>query len=158
MKISFLFIAILLFGCSNLKQVKATSETQSEPTVQKEVVEKVEEKEEATILNHRPVYRAARTIKTDLIHTKLEVKFDWSKSYLLGKATISAKPHFYPSDSLYLDAKGMEIKSVKIGEKPLLFDYSNDVIAIQLDKEYTNTEEYTVIIDYISKPEDRETG
>ena len=158
MKISFLFIAILLFGCSNLKQVKATSETQSEPTVQKEVVEKVEVKEDANILTQRPVYRAARTIKTDLIHTKLEVKFDWSKSYLFGKATISAKPHFYPSDSLYLDAKGMEIKSVKIGEKTLSFDYSNDVIAIQLDKEYTNTEEYTVIIDYISKPEDRETG
>ena len=158
MKISFLFIATLLFGCSNLKQVKTTNETQIEPPVQEEIVEKVEVKEEPSVSTQRPIYRAARTIKTDLIHTKLEVKFDWSKSYLIGKATISAKPHFYSSDSLFLDAKGMEIKSVKMGRKDLSFNYSNDVIAIQLDKQYTNSEEYTVTIDYISKPEERETG
>ena len=40
-------------------------------------------------------YQATRTVYTDLINTKLELKPDWSKSYLYGKATITAKPHFY---------------------------------------------------------------
>ena len=45
-------------------------------------------------LTKRKVFHAAETIFTDLIHTKLEVSFDWNKSYLLGKATITAKPPF----------------------------------------------------------------
>ena len=55
MKISFLFIATLLFGCSNLKQVKTTNETQIEPPVQEEIVEKVEVKEEPSVSTQRPI-------------------------------------------------------------------------------------------------------
>jgi len=53
----------------------------------------------------RGIYNPSRTLLTDLIHTKLEVNFDWKKSRMNGKATISAKQHFYASDSLILDAK-----------------------------------------------------
>ena len=45
-------------------------------------------------------YKKSRKIETDLIHTKLEVSFDWSSSRLLGKATITAKPHFHSLDPL----------------------------------------------------------
>ena len=33
---------------------------------------------------------------------------------LYGKAWITLKPHFYPTDSLSLDAKGMDINEVAI--------------------------------------------
>src|ERR1051325_11753509 len=59
-------------------------------------------------------YRATATKINDLVHTKLEVKPDFSKSYLYGKAWITLHPHFYPTDSLTLDAKGMEIKTVAL--------------------------------------------
>ena len=59
-------------------------------------------------------YRETATKINDLVHTKLEVKPDFSKSYLYGKAWITLHPHFYPTDSLTLDAKGMEIKSVAL--------------------------------------------
>ncbi len=101
------------------------------------------------------IFRATRTVKTDLINTKLEVKFDWQNSYLIGKETLTAKPHFYASDSLYLDAKGMEIKTVALSGKQLSFDYSEDVLAIKLDKVYTKNESFTVVIDYVSKPDER---
>ena len=50
----------------------------------------------------------------DLVHTKLDVKFDYTKSYLYGKAWVTLKPHFYNTDSLLLDAKGMDIKEVSM--------------------------------------------
>lgn len=106
----------------------------------------------------RAVYREAETILTDLIHTKLEVNFDWAKSRMNGVATITAKPHFYDSDSLILDAKGMIINSVKMGGKDLTYTYADNYLKIKLGKTYTRKENYTVVIDYVARPEERETG
>lgn len=104
-----------------------------------------------------PVYRATETQLTDLVHTKLEVNFNWAESEMNGIATITAKPHFYPSDSLILDAKGMRINSVKMNGQPLKYEYANDFLKIKLGKTFTRKENYTVVIDYVARPEKRET-
>ena len=57
----------------------------------------------------KTIYRASATKINDLVNTKLDVKFDYAKSYMNGKAWITLKPHFYPTDSLALDAKGMDL-------------------------------------------------
>lgn len=101
----------------------------------------------------RPVYREAETILTDLIHTKLEVNFNWSNSTMNGVATITAKPHFYESDSIILDAKGMKINGVKMNGKALSYTYKNEFLRVQLDKKYTRDEKYTIVVDYIAQPE-----
>ena len=92
----------------------------------------------------------------DLVHTKLDVRFDYSKSYLYGKAWITLKPHFYPTDSLTLDAKGMDIKEVSLikgnQHTPLKYNYDGSTLRIHLDKTYRYTENYTIYIDYTSKP------
>jgi aminopeptidase N len=92
----------------------------------------------------------------DLVHTKLDVKFDFAKSYLYGKAWITLKPHFYNTDSLLLDAKGMDIKEVSImngtSKSKLKYDYDGMQLRITLDKMYKGGENYTVFIDYTSKP------
>src|SRR5436190_4114556 len=94
----------------------------------------------------------------DLVHTKLEVKPDFSKSYLYGKAWLTLKPHFYATDSLRLDAKGMEIKTValvKAGKKsPLKFTYDEWNLRIKLDKTYKSSEAYTIYIEYTAKPDE----
>ncbi len=100
-------------------------------------------------------YKASITLLTNLIHTKLEVSFDWQKAWMYGKATITAKPHFFTSDSLFLDAQGMEIKSVQLKDKNLNYSYAKDILSIQLDKAYTRDEKYTIVIEYIAKPNDR---
>lgn len=101
-------------------------------------------------------YRATATKYTDLINTKLDVKFDYDKSYMYGKEWLTAKPHFYASDSLVLDAKGMDIHSVAIVKDgknvPLKFDYDGMVLHIHLDRTYKYTDKYTIYIDYTSKP------
>jgi aminopeptidase N len=107
-------------------------------------------------------YQASTTKMHDLIHTKLRVSFDWNKKQLLGEAEITLKSHFYPSKMLYLDAKGMEIKSVKLitgaTKSELAYQYRNDSICITLDKNYSHRDTFSVYIDYISKPEDLPKG
>lgn len=103
-----------------------------------------------------PTYRATATKYTDLVHTKLDVKFDYAKRYLYGKAWLTLKPHFYSTDTLVLDAKGFDLKSIAmVGTKsntPLKFTYDQEKIHIQLNKKYVKDEKYTIYIDYVSKP------
>ncbi len=131
-------------------------------------------------------YHASETRLSDILHTKLDVSFDWTKQYMFGKATITVKPYFYPTSTLLLDARGMEIKEVSLVKKeyqktgmdskknpmgqyeatvsevetksPLKYGYENYVITIQLDKEYKNNEEYTIFIEYVSKPNELKKG
>ena len=104
------------------------------------------------------VYRNSATRINDLIHTKVDVKFDYDKQWLYGKAWITLHPHFYPTDSLSLDAKGMEVKEVALikGNSKLVLPYQYDgmILKISLNKLYKADENYTVYIDYISKPND----
>ncbi len=62
----------------------------------------------------KSMYRATATKINDLVHTKLDVSFDYNKAYMYGKAWITIHPHFYPTDSLNLNAKGMNISEVSI--------------------------------------------
>ncbi|PZP49574.1 MAG: peptidase M1 [Pseudopedobacter saltans] len=105
----------------------------------------------------KKIYRASATKINDLVHTKLDVTPDYKKCYLYGKEWVTLKPHFYPTDSLNLDAKGMNINEVAIiknGKKiPLKYVYKDSLnLLITLDKTYTKNEQYTVYIDYTSKP------
>ncbi|MBC6492892.1 M1 family aminopeptidase [Flavihumibacter stibioxidans] len=104
------------------------------------------------------VYRETPTRINNLVHTKLDARFDYSKSYLLGKAWITLQPHFYPTDSLNLDAKGMDIKTVALNaggkNTPLKYQYDGMNLRIQLNKTYKRNENYTVYIDYVAKPDE----
>ncbi|MGQ0740024.1 MAG: M1 family aminopeptidase [Bacteroidota bacterium] len=105
-------------------------------------------------------YRETAAKINNLVHTKLEVRPDFSKSYLYGKAWITLKPHFYPTDSLNLDAKGMTINKVAIlkgnQQVPLRYDYDDWNLRIKLDRTYRSTESYVIYIDYIAKPDEFE--
>src|SRR5258708_10857816 len=82
-------------------------------------------------------YRATATKLHDLVHTKLEIKLDYDKAWLLGKAWITLKPHYYATDSLLLDAQGMDIHQIAIvsnGDvKPLKFVYDGMILKVSLD-------------------------
>lgn len=108
----------------------------------------------------KKIYRETATKINDLIHTKLELKPDFSKSYCYGKAWITLKPHFYNTDSLTLDAKGMQINKVALvkgtQQIPLNYKYDDWNLRIKLDKSYKASENYTVYIDYTAKPDEFE--
>ena len=116
-----------------------------------------QQQEEATPdTSWKTQYRESAPRINDLVHTKLDVKFDYSKSYMNGKAWITLAPHFYPTDSLTLDAKGMDIQKVAIlkggSTQTLKYQYDNSQLNINLDKTYKGGEQYTVYIEYTAKP------
>ena len=92
----------------------------------------------------------------ELVHTKLDVRFDYDKAFMYGKEWVTLKPHFYPTDSVLLDAKGMELKEVAIMKgtvkMPLKYSYDGMQVNIKLDKTYAGDEKYTLYFDYVSKP------
>ena len=102
------------------------------------------------------IYRATPAKINSLVHTKLDVKFDYKKAYMYGKEWVTLKPYAYPTDSLTLDAKGMDIKTVALvnGTKniPLKFTYDSLALKINLNRTYKAGEAYTIYIDYTSKP------
>ncbi|WBA41383.1 M1 family aminopeptidase [Hymenobacter canadensis] len=105
------------------------------------------------------IYRASATKVNDLVHTKLDVRFDYAKRYLYGKEWVTLKPHAYATDSLRLDAKGMDIKQVALvnGQQltPLKFDYTDqNNLRIYLGKAMAPGTSYTVYIEYTAKPDE----
>ena len=108
---NFVLVSAVVIACTSNKKTVASPAPQT-PAVVVADTPKVEK-------NLPPVkeaYRASNPISCDLVHTKLEVSFDWTYSRLNGKATLTLKPHFYPTNMCYLNARGMDIKSVKLFE------------------------------------------
>lgn len=102
------------------------------------------------------IYRGTYPKINDLVHTKLAVSFDYNKQWMFGQEWVTLQPHFYPTDSLTLDAKGMEIKEIAVlngkSKVPLKYSYDSLQLRIHLDKTYKQGEKYTVYLNYISKP------
>ena len=101
-------------------------------------------------------YRAFATKENDLIHTKLVANFNYAQSQMNGEVWLQLHPHFYPTNTLHLDAKAMEIKEVAIvqnnSNKKLRYEYDGLYLNIYLDKTYTAKDNYTIYIKYIAKP------
>jgi aminopeptidase N len=103
-------------------------------------------------------YNPERTKKNDLIHTKLELRPNWGKQHMVGTATITFKPHFYPQNTLELDAKGFDIQMVRTQGQELKFEYDKRILKIDLGKTLTRKDSAQVQIMYIAKPNELPLG
>jgi len=102
----------------------------------------------------RPPYRPSHQRVHDLLHTKLDLRFDWEAEQVLGKAYLTLRPYFYPSDQLALDAKGFEFHAVAFEgqEGQLEYDYDGEIITIKLGRPFQRSETYTIYISYTASP------
>ncbi len=101
-------------------------------------------------------YRGEQTRHFKLIHTKLEVSFDWEHQHLLGKANLILRPYFYEQSTLTLDAKDFDIHQISIlngseSTKPD-YEYDGEKLNIVLDHTYTRDEKLNIEIAYTAKP------
>lgn len=103
-------------------------------------------------------YQASATRKHDLIHTKLELSFDWENQYVNGTAYLDLKPFFYSTNTLELDAKVFDIHNISLNGQDLTYEYDEAKILITLDRTYQRDEQYTIKIDYTAKPNVGPTG
>lgn len=102
-------------------------------------------------------YKGSNTITNNLINTELHISFNYAKKQAIGNAVITLKPHFYPTDSLILDAQQFDIIDIRLklykSLIPLSYSYKNDKIKIKLNKTYTRNDTFKIKIDYIANPE-----
>ncbi|WP_282072370.1 M1 family metallopeptidase [Polaribacter atrinae] len=100
-------------------------------------------------------YKPERDKINDLVHTKLKVDFNFKEKQLNGEAWVTAKPHFYATNKITLDAKAMIIHQISLDNKKLDYNYNYDdaSIVIDLPKEYKKDEEFTLYIKYTARPE-----
>lgn len=108
-------------------------------------------------------YRATYDQPVDLIHTELHLKPDWQKKWMYGRALITLKPHFYPLDSLVLDAKGMTLHSISLStngwtQDSVPFTYDSLKIVIRPNRKFKRQDTLVVKIDYIARPDERLTS
>ena len=100
-------------------------------------------------------YRAERTKVNDLVHTKLKVDFNFAKSQMNGEAWLTLKPHFYPTNSVTLDAKAMLIEKVSDANNTALnYTYKDNKLKVDLGNIYSRNENFTIYIKYIARPEE----
>ena len=130
---------VLLFSLFAVTQLSAQEKTENAPW--------------------KKIYRAVPDKINDLVHTKLNARFDYAHSYLNGNVWLTLKPHFYPTDSLRLDAKGMDIHKVELvsgGRNiPLKFEYDDSLsLNIHLGRTFKKDERYVIYIDYTAKPDE----
>ncbi|HTN17406.1 MAG TPA: M1 family aminopeptidase, partial [Chitinophagaceae bacterium] len=99
-------------------------------------------------------YRATAPQEWWIRHTHAALSFDYKEKTANGRATLSLQPYFYALDSLVLDAKSMDIKSVQLepGHQALAYTYDSSQLHIRLDKSYTRYEQLKLSIEYIAKP------
>ncbi len=104
-------------------------------------------------------YRATRSLHMDLLHTRLEVSFDWQKQHMHGKATLDMSPYFFPQDDVELDAKGMLIHDVQLVDKAdstvLDFVYEADKLQVKLPQTYGRQDTLRLFIEYTARPNER---
>jgi aminopeptidase N len=142
----FLSVILLASACSPAKNTAGKAKSH-EVKLMPEVV-----------IKDKGPYRESRKRDHDLIHTRLEVKFDWQKRHLIGKANLTLRPYYYTTSSLELDAKGFDIREVAmiVGEsrKKLEYKYDQEKLNIRLDKVYNRDQSFEVFIDYVAKPDE----
>ncbi|WP_428656566.1 M1 family aminopeptidase [Runella sp.] len=121
-------------------------------------------------------YRPTRALKNDILHTQLDMRFDWLRQHALGSAVITFKPYFYPQNTLELDAKGFDIKGIfqldtlerfdsvqkryikEYISDPLEYTYNKRLITIKLRRTYSRFDTLHVLVDYVAKPNELPVG
>lgn len=98
-------------------------------------------------------YQPSEDRTWDLIHTMLDLSFDWNQSAVIGKATLTLSPLFYPQSELRLDAVNFDIRKILVnGKESDKYKYDSNEIVITLPAPLTRRDRVTVVIDYVAKP------
>ncbi len=159
----------LLLGCGTAKQMaKVPAEDQPAPPVETEIrhldtLVVTPEPEPAPIETPNydlPVYWASATRRVDLLHTSLDLAFDWQEEAVIGQAHLTLTPYFYAVDTFVLDAKGFEINSVKESRtgQPLDYKYDGRELKIALQTPHEKGDTIQLSIDYVAHPSTGESA
>ncbi|SNS37761.1 aminopeptidase N [Belliella buryatensis] len=149
-----LFFLLVFAACKSSENISSESQKVQElPSLQQNQdgnLQLLREKE-ALISDYKP----ERTRYFDLLHTSLDLFFDFEKEQVNGTAVLTIKPFFFTQNQLELDGKDFEIHSFKLlgeDERELNFKYDGKKILAYLPRNYTREETIQVSVKYTAKP------
>jgi aminopeptidase N len=158
----FLALSLSVFSCKTKATLvqPAVEEVIEERELEPIVISEPRVEPEEVIVYELPKYNPSYPLDIDIIHTKLDLRFDWAQQHVLGKATLTIKPYFYPTSLMTLDAVGFDINRVSLGKNgtPLKYEYNDQYLDVQLDRIYTREEQVEIYIDYVAKPNENPVG
>ncbi|MDQ3015503.1 MAG: M1 family metallopeptidase [Bacteroidota bacterium] len=149
LKISLVALVAFFVSCSTTKKLPDSGSDESTHVFldSMEIIAD-DESGDATL----PAYRPSRDRAWDLTHTALDLSFDWNKSTVIGTATLSLNPLFYPQTELKLDAVKFNIKKLMVNGVVAEYKYDSSTIVIPFTKPVTRRDRVTVVIDYTASP------
>lgn len=93
----------------------------------------------------------------DLLHTDLDLSFDFERQAVLGKANLTLKPFFYPQKELIIDAKDFEVGAINLVNSgnltKLSYRYDERKLRIYLPELLSSADTFEVEINYTAFPE-----
>lgn len=145
-------VVISIYSCK-VSEPRATQQTDQSVVAESKEDSIVLPIEEAYELR---LYRSEKTRHFQLIHTKLDVRFDWENQQLIGQANLILQPYFYEQSELVLDAKDFDLHQITLlkGEERIKphYDYDGEKVTINLVDSYTKDQKLFVQINYTAKP------
>lgn len=97
--------------------------------------------------------RPSRTY--DVLHYKLELRFEEEKKRVIGTTAISFLPLKSELDSIVLHATELDVNSVSLaGAKQLRFANSRKLLTVYLDKSYSFSDTLRISVDYSALPKE----
>ncbi len=100
------------------------------------------------------IYQGTYEKRANLVHTVLDISFNWEERSVPGQATLTLTPWFYDIDRVRLDAKTFELHQISLGPDgpELEYDYDGVDLYIHLDQTYSRGDTFELFIDYEAFP------
>ena len=112
--------------------------------------------EEELGLEAPQAYRASSAREVDILHTELDLEFDWQQQRVIGKALIQLTPYFYSQKIVTLDAQDFELGRVARLHKgqleTLSYRYDEQELQIYLPEELVPGDTIALEINYVAFP------
>ncbi|SDY74063.1 MULTISPECIES: M1 family metallopeptidase [Rhodonellum] len=162
-KLGILLLLSMVLSCQGSKKMVDNDAVDSLETIQREFKAAEDYEIFARNLESRiSDYKGSRTRDFDLLHTALDLSFDYKNEWVKGEAVLTLKPHFFSQYELVLDAQDFDIHEFSLledkGETPLNYRYETQKIVAFLPKVYEATDTLTVKIKYTAKPNESPGG
>ncbi len=85
-------------------------------------------------------------------HLRLDLRFDDEKETVTGTAQVTLRPLSEGLDHVVLDAAEMNISSVTLGDRRLVFETGSEKLTIELGRSASRDEDLTIEIAYSCRP------
>jgi aminopeptidase N len=153
-----MLLVLALWSCQSSKPtVEQNQEPAKEPSEAPTEIEILSTEEVIAALENKiSDYKGSDTRYFDLIHTSLDLSFDYEKEWVNGVAILTLKPYFYPQKELILDAQDFEIHAYALvqngKESELNFRYNGQKVTAFLPQTYSSNDTIQIKIKYTAKP------